>query len=228
MQEEDMRSSLAMGVLALSLIHASAYCKIDAVELDPIVPPLCLQQAQTSFGQTAEGMVDPLARELLHRVDIDQRCQMVLANVKTNERQALWPLIKDGMEEIYRRNALWLRGKPKRMKLFDQKTAGDVTSTAAWLVLQHADFDEKWQRSVITRLQDLAKRGRFQKDHLALLIDRVAVNSGQPQIYGSQGKCGADGLWHPKPIADPDHVEDRRKEVGLMPMADNIKRFVCG
>lgn len=217
-----------MFVVALSLIPAPTFCKVDAVELDLIVPPLCLQQAQTSFGQAAEGMVDPLARELLRRVDIDQRCQMVLANVKTTDRRALWPLVKDGMEEIYRRNAFWLRGKPKRMKLFDQKTGGDVTSTAAWLVLQHADFDAKWQRSVILRLQNLAKRGRFQKDHLALLIDRVAVNGGQLQTYGSQGKCGADGLWHPKPIADPAHVDERRREVGLMPMAENVKRFVCG
>jgi hypothetical protein len=58
--------------------------------------------------------------------------------------------------------------------------------------------------------------GQARPDSYAYLYDRVAVAEQRPQRYGSQ--YGADGT--PEPIEDPDHVDERRKAVGLDTMAE--------
>lgn len=52
---------------------------------------------------------------------------------------------------------------------------------------------------------------------LAYLEDRVRVRSGRRQIYGTQFGpiCGGN---QPYPIEDEQHVDERRKVVGLEPM----------
>mgnify|MGYP001560728744 CR=1 FL=1 len=53
---------------------------------------------------------------------------------------------------------------------------------------------------------------------VAYLEDRILVNEGKPQLYGTQFLEGA-----PRPIKDPDHVDERRKSVGLESLAEGIK-----
>jgi hypothetical protein len=50
--------------------------------------------------------------------------------------------------------------------------------------------------------------------HVAYLTDRVLVAEGHPQIYGTQFKP-ENGHMVPFPIQDEEHVDERRKEVGL-------------
>ncbi|HEX6263173.1 MAG TPA: DUF6624 domain-containing protein [Actinomycetota bacterium] len=55
---------------------------------------------------------------------------------------------------------------------------------------------------------------------VAYLEDRVAVNRGRPQTYGSQIRC-MEGRPEPAtPIEDAGNVDARRKEVGLDPLDD--------
>ena len=51
--------------------------------------------------------------------------------------------------------------------------------------------------------------------NLAYLEDRVAVAAGEPQVYGTQVQCGADGPQPSTPIAD----EAASSCVGRMPAA---------
>ena len=49
---------------------------------------------------------------------------------------------------------------------------------------------------------------------LAYLTDRVRMNEGRPQLYGTQiaGMDAAGGV--PWPVEDPDRRDERRAEVG--------------
>ena len=59
-----------------------------------------------------------------------------------------------------------------------------------------------------------------------MLLDRVLVGEGKPQVYGTQGKRFED--WKGKepelePIEDEANVDKRRAEVGLPPLAEYVK-----
>lgn len=57
--------------------------------------------------------------------------------------------------------------------------------------------------------------GQADPSELAYLTDRVAVNSGEPQVYGSQIRCH-DGVPTPAtPLLEPDRIDETRASVGL-------------
>jgi hypothetical protein len=89
---------------------------------------------------------------------------------------------------------------------------------AAWLLVQHADADAVFQRGCLVLLSAAVRDGEARPSHIAYLTDRVAVADHKPQTYGTQF-VGRE----PYPIADAEHVDERRGAVGLSSMADYRK-----
>jgi hypothetical protein len=89
---------------------------------------------------------------------------------------------------------------------------------AAWLIVQHSDADVKFQRRCLELLKSAAE-GEVKMDHIVYLTDRVLVNEGKPQRYGTQ--MGEN--FEPRPIEDAENVDKRRAEVGLPPLAEYVK-----
>jgi hypothetical protein len=84
-----------------------------------------------------------------------------------------------------------------------------------WTLTQHADRDPNFQKQVLAVLE-ARPEGEIRLGDLAMLEDRVRVNEGRPQRYGGN----FDGNLQPTPIEDPEHVDERRARMHLMPMAD--------
>jgi hypothetical protein len=93
-------------------------------------------------------------------------------------------------------------------------------SQAAFLVLQHADTAT--QRKYLPLLRDAVKRHDAMGSHLAMLEDRVRLADGKPQLYGTQ--LSGNPLRF-DPIEDPAHVDQRRRSVGLEPLAEFAKQI---
>jgi hypothetical protein len=93
---------------------------------------------------------------------------------------------------------------------------GEDGSTAAWVIVQHADLDPEFQRRGLALLEDAVAAGDASPGDLAYLLDRVRVADGLPQVYGTQWTPDADGEWQPRtPIEDEANVDARRAEAGL-------------
>lgn len=98
-----------------------------------------------------------------------------------------------------------------------QELIGAEGMIAFWLLIQHQDFDSKLQEDCLTHCD-------FNPENNAYLTDRVRVNNNQPQLYGTQFMRG-EGKLIPKPIEDEEHVDERRKEVGLDTLEEYAKRM---
>lgn len=97
-------------------------------------------------------------------------------------------------------------------------------ANTAWLLVQHADRDVDFQERCLPLLEAAVKAGEAEPDQLAYLTDRVRVNRGKPQVYGTQGRQTPDGAgWEPRPIESPADVDKRRASVGLEPLAEYIR-----
>jgi hypothetical protein len=97
--------------------------------------------------------------------------------------------------------------------------AGSASQTA-FLVLQHADSAS--QHKYLPLMREAVRRNDAQGSQLALLEDRVRVSDGKPQLYGTQ--LTGDPLRF-APIEDEARVDERRRSVGLPPLADYAKMF---
>jgi hypothetical protein len=168
---------------------------------------------------------DPDARELFRRVFGDQyRLQAEApAPIAEASAAALTADVRAGA----RANAEWLKSVLARIGWFDIGRYGAEASQAAWLIVQHSDHDPEWQRAMLETLRPRVARGDMQPSYYAYLVDRVAVNAGRPQTYGTQGRCVGPGDWQPKTVAEPEALDRRRAEVGLSPIADYRARFTC-
>jgi hypothetical protein len=102
-------------------------------------------------------------------------------------------------------------------------SAGRDGSRAAFLVIQHADL--KVQEKYIPLLRKAVKEKEAEAGWLALMEDRVALEQGKKQIYGSQVIMGPDRIWKLDALEDPDNVDKRRAEVGLEPLAEYLKTW---
>lgn len=98
---------------------------------------------------------------------------------------------------------------------------GDDGATAAWVIAQHSDLDVEFQERALELMRQAVDDGEADPTELAYLEDRVALNQGRPQTYGTQIGC-VDGRAEPAELADPDRVEELREEVGLQPLEDYL------
>jgi hypothetical protein len=109
---------------------------------------------------------------------------------------------------------------------------GEDGEDAAWAIAQHADLDPDLQRCALEHLRAAVDQGQGSPGNLAYLSDRIAVSAGEPQRYGTQVACGRRGRA-PKPqtpLAEPDRIEQLRKEADLEPWADYLAQMeeLCG
>lgn len=100
---------------------------------------------------------------------------------------------------------------------------GKDASFGAWLLVQHADHDVEFQSYCLSLMKDLPS-GEVRLQDIALLTDRIQVNKGERQIYGTQFRQ-IDGKHVPKEIEDIENVNKRRKEMGLDTLEEHIERM---
>ena len=93
---------------------------------------------------------------------------------------------------------------------------GDAES-AAFLLVQHSP-DSAFQAKVLPLLEKAYAAGEAEGQQVALLTDRVAVQRGQPQVYGTQASI-VNGRFKLNPIADSANVDARRAALKMPPVA---------
>ena len=100
-------------------------------------------------------------------------------------------------------------------------TVGAEGADKMWLLVQHCDQDVGFQKMCLKLLQKAVANGDAPKRHLAYLTDRVFVNEGKPQIYGTQAQV-IEGQIVLSPVEDPDHLDQRRQAMGLSPITEYL------
>ncbi|WP_339155074.1 DUF6624 domain-containing protein [Actinomadura luteofluorescens] len=160
-----------------------------------------------------------LRDELLRRAERDQRVrEAAMPNGRLTIVQGLRFLWTD------RRNTSWLARAVRRDGWPGVAAVGAEAAHAAWLLAQHADRRPHLQRGFLEALRGAVEAGDADRRDLAYLEDRVRVNAGRPQLFGTQyGTAG--GVFGPQPIEDPDGLGERRAEAGLPPMAEQDARM---
>jgi hypothetical protein len=93
-------------------------------------------------------------------------------------------------------------------------------ASAAWLIVQHsrAPLLEEGERLMLAMPE-----GEVSPADLAMLIDRRLVVQKKPQRYGTQFTPFENGTTRLSPVEDPANLEARRADMGLPPMAEQIR-----
>ena len=100
----------------------------------------------------------------------------------------------------------------------------DAANKAIFLVIDHSDL--KIMNEYIGLFRDAVEKGYLSMNDLVTMEDRMLMNSGKPQKYGTQAySLVEDGktLTYIWPVEDPDKLDALRKSVGLMPIGEYLE-----
>lgn len=189
-----------------------------------------LQVFKKSDGKSAPAVKMPeLRTELLARRKADQSGRLKLLALlrehggkpegdAATEFQALVGAIHERDEK----HTKWLKATIEKHGWPGIALVGKDGAEAAFLLAQHAR-DAEFQKQCLTLLAAAVKAKDASATHLAYLTDRTKVAAGEKQVYGTE-LAEKDDTVVPAPIEDEGKVDERRKGVGLPPLAEALKQ----
>jgi len=107
------------------------------------------------------------------------------------------------------------------------KLVGKDAVQGAFFIIQHADGDKEWQQSQLKNIEMAVKNGDLDGQRYAYLYDRIKVNSGEKQVYGTQFEKidRANKTVQLSAVEDIKNLDERRRTIGMMPI-DMYKKLV--
>lgn len=156
-------------------------------------------------------MNEQLAKQIIEMRDIDQELRLKAKPGKELINYVIYTV--DGVHNQRVHQLIKKHGFPTK------ELVGEEALSAFWLLIQHQDYDLDLQ-------EECLKNCDFEKKDFAHLTDRVRVNGGKPQLFGTQFFRDKDGTLKPRPIEDEGGLEKRRVEHGLEPFEEYKKRML--
>ena len=162
--------------------------------------------------------VDQAGRTELNKIDF--------AKLPKDQRQFAWDAAWSEIREHDLEDQRVLKSLIPADGWFKRSVYGGAATRVAFLVVQHATNDPALMHQALAKLGEYVSSGEAKGADYALLYDRVALDfDHKPQRFGSKVSC-LNGVWTPVNLEDPDHVDDRRRSVGLTETeADYLKHF---
>lgn len=169
----------------------------------------CVRAQQKAFNQ-------PLADSLAKWAELDQTA--------AGPRRGRIKEMNDA-ERVRYSDSVFAANERRLQNVFDRygfpgyDLVGKKGSNHFWLMTQHCDKDVAFQEKILTAMQVQVARQNADAKNFAYLTDRVRINTGRKQLYGTQVTYNLDSCQAiPKPLADSLTVNKRRKEIGLEPI----------
>ncbi|MEU3252349.1 DUF6624 domain-containing protein [Streptomyces sp. NPDC006997] len=170
----------------------------------------------TGDGGTAPpmppGLASALAAELLRRADEDRELMRQAETVPL-------PAHRHRITRCHQDNAEALATIVDRHGWPTAALVGAPASTAALMILLHAP-DLGFRLGCRDLIAQAAAAGHCPAIHVAYITDHCAVAQGHPQLYGT--RIDPKSL-RPYPIRQPRDVDERRRDVGLGPLQEQLE-----
>jgi hypothetical protein len=136
-------------------------------------------------------------------------------------------IVNESMAIVDERNRQKLNEIIKEFGFPTKEMVGKDAMNGIFLIIQHADGDKEWQKSQLPNIEQAVKNGDMDGQSYAYLYDRIKINGGEKQRYGTQF-AKVDPINRTVELAETEDIENldkRRMEVGMMPI-EMYKRFM--
>lgn len=139
----------------------------------------------------------------------------MISKYKLSEYELATPGVSvDGTNRVRLKEIIMEFGFPTR------QLVGRDAMQGVFLMIQHSDGDREWQKEQLPNIEKAVKQGDMDGQTYAYLYDRIKINGGEKQLYGTQFK-NVDVINKRVELADTEDIgnlDRRRMEVGMMPI----------
>ncbi|WP_297101594.1 DUF6624 domain-containing protein [uncultured Draconibacterium sp.] len=182
-----------------------------------------LKSEQLKKHDNFEKITDKeLAGTLIDMLIRDQSYYIFIDDSKPDISERYWT-IKDSLNEINIElldSIVISKGWPKRSEV------GDKASLSAFLIIQHSTLQK--QEFYLKKLRRAVRQNEARKKHLALLTDRIRIQQGKKQVFGTQVGYDAEKQEYTfgiDKIRNPNKLNRRRQKYGLEPIEEYLKQW---
>jgi hypothetical protein len=164
-----------------------------------------------------------LGAELVRRGVADQAIRDTVVQLMQARKPADAALIAR-MNMVDSTNLEWLKATVAEFGWPGHSMVGREASHYTFLIAQHAVQDTAFQATVLGLMEHGIGKNEVDGQDLALLADRVAIQRGELQRFGTQARMENRRTMF-LPILDSAGVNDRRASIGL-PTLEVYARFL--
>jgi hypothetical protein len=132
------------------------------------------------------------------------------------------PALLNEMKAMSEKQVARLREIIKQYGWPGRTLVGDNGMSDAWLIAQHGG--KEFLHETLPLMKEAVDKHELEGGLYATSLDRTLIQDGKKQLYGSQFDTKGDKC-EPLPIEDPEHVEERRKAIGLGPLDEYAKEL---
>lgn len=167
---------------------------------------------QNNFKQACQKLVDALAHDMKFRTELEEA-----------------GLLNEGyhpqMRAIHEENAALLEDFLHQYGWPYPSKYGKEVHEAAWMIAIHSISKPALLKKVLYILEKALQAGEPVANEYTKFYDRIALYEGRKQVYGTQFSPSPTG-WVAWDLYDPEHVDERRKALGLSTFLENKQE--CG
>jgi hypothetical protein len=193
---------------------------MDMMSLFPDKRWLPLLQRVNGNKVVAEaGYNMPLVKQLdtIYRDDQSDRLKLDSVNKKFGYNSKEMDALQYSMGQKDSINIIKVKAILDNYGWLGADEVGRRGNLCIFIVIQHADTED--QKKYLPMMRQAVQKGKAEPANLALLEDRLALEDGKKQIYGSQVALDTKtGKYYINPIEDEPNVNNRRATVGLEPL----------
>ena len=206
---------MTMALLFIQQPSAADPLSEDArAAIAPVIEVIRTEQMK----QAASAPADLNERFLrMYRLDQDSRKALQdidLSGLPDDQRQVAERVMWEAIEAVDQQNQEDLLELIPPEGWFYKSIYGEGPAQTAFLIIQHSNVD-LWRR-FLPILEPLVATGEVRGESYGLMYDRLAINEGRPQRYGTQMTCKAGKfVIDQENLEDPENVEDRRRAMGF-------------
>lgn len=120
------------------------------------------------------------------------------------------------MEEVDHRDAVQEQAIYTKYGVPTYAMVGPQAAKDFIVLIEHQPIE--FMKQVLPKLKANVDIGQADPSNYASMFDRVQTDENKPQRYGENFVCTPEGKLVPSPIEDLAHLDQRRAEMGLLPM----------
>ncbi len=204
---------------------------LDEIKNDNNFKDLHLLDEWKEFVSYIDSMTANYNNELrrtLNKIQYeDQGIRILLLNLQKSKglNSPTTLLIREEMKQIDSINAIKVQQIIDEFGWLGESQIGAEANQTLFLTIQHVD-DLVVQEKYMPILEQAVKSGNAEGWQLAFLTDRILMNQGKFQIYGTQVIISENPIdSYIVPLQNPEKVDELRQSVGLEPLNDYLQEY---
>lgn len=176
----------------------------------------CIEKKPEQLTEEIVAFDQSLADSLEKMAKVDQIAAFIPQGEYKEWSQERWDAFKDS---VFTTHQQILKQIFEQYGFLGFDRVGEKGSMNFWLMVQHSDHDPEFQKEILEKMKIEVDKGNASSSNYGLLVDRVNLNTGKPQVYGTQVTYNLEtGQAYPRNLADSASVNERRKSIGLEPL----------